>query len=60
VPEDRLPDTSQTIHLEQIILREIRLPLKEPFRISSGTLDPRGQGRRVPKKSSSRSGRALT
>ncbi len=41
VPEDRLPDTSPTIHLEQIILREIRLPLKEPFRISSGVCTER-------------------
>lgn len=29
------------LHLQQIILREIRLPLKEPFRISSGTVKDR-------------------
>lgn len=36
-----MPDTSPTIHIEQIILREIRLPLKEPFRISSGVCTER-------------------
>lgn len=29
------------LHLRQIILREIRLPLKEPFQISSGTVKDR-------------------
>jgi O-succinylbenzoate synthase len=29
------------LHIEQITLREIRLPLREPFRISSGVVDER-------------------
>ena len=29
------------LHIESIVLREIRLPLKEPFRISSGVVDTR-------------------
>ena len=36
-----MPDTSTTVRLDQITLREIRLPLKEPFRISSGVCTER-------------------
>ena len=36
-----MPDTSPTVRVEQITLREIRLPLKEPFRISSGVCTER-------------------
>ncbi|HVX38339.1 MAG TPA: o-succinylbenzoate synthase [Gemmatimonadaceae bacterium] len=32
------------LHIEQIVLREIRLPLKEPFRISSGVVSERRIG----------------
>jgi O-succinylbenzoate synthase len=33
--------TAHPIQLERIVLREIRLPLKEPFRISSGVCTER-------------------
>ena len=33
--------SSSTIRLDQITLSEIRLPLREPFRISSGTVSER-------------------
>lgn len=36
-----MPDTASTLHLRRIALREIRLPLKEPFRISSGVCTER-------------------
>ncbi len=38
-----MPNASapSTVHLEQIVLREIRLPLVEPFRISSGIVTER-------------------
>ena len=36
-----MPDTASTLHLRQVALREIRLPLKEPFRISSGVCTER-------------------
>jgi O-succinylbenzoate synthase len=31
-----MPDTPVAVQLDRIVLREIRLPLREPFRISSG------------------------
>jgi O-succinylbenzoate synthase len=34
-------DTGHPLHVERITLREIRLPLKEPFRISSGVCTER-------------------
>ncbi|MBC7672203.1 MAG: o-succinylbenzoate synthase, partial [Polaromonas sp.] len=36
-----MPDSPQSLCLDQIVLREIRLPLKEPFRISSGVVTER-------------------
>ena len=36
-----MPDVAGTLHLDRIVLREIRLPLKEPFRISSGVVTER-------------------
>jgi O-succinylbenzoate synthase len=36
-----MPDTLAPLHLAQIALREIRLPLREPFRISSGVCTER-------------------
>lgn len=36
-----MPHISATLHLDRIVLREIRLPLKEPFRISSGVVTER-------------------
>ena len=36
-----MPDTSPTLHVDRIALREIRLALKEPFRISSGVCTER-------------------
>ena len=36
-----MPHIPTTLHLDRIVLREIRLPLKEPFRISSGVVTER-------------------
>jgi o-succinylbenzoate synthase len=36
-----MPISPATVHLERIALREIQLPLKEPFRISSGVCTER-------------------
>jgi len=36
-----MPEAAGTLHVNRIVLREIRLPLKEPFRISSGVVTER-------------------